>query len=106
MSPVSPTSLDRAEGLSTRPLAATSRSSFASVMMLGMSFREQEPPYPPEGFSVDEDRMYRTAEVTSHDGTDNSSVNAMVTFWVRVSTWEDEFERALLKTILGWLRDD
>jgi hypothetical protein len=50
--------------------------------------------------------MYRTAEVTSQDGTDLSSVDATVAFWVRVSTWEDGFERALLATILGWLRDD
>ena len=97
---------------------------------------EQDPPYPPEDFSVEDnledleqmdsehrngtrytytvtnadetqvlgciyllpndDRMYRTAEVTSHDGTDLSSVDATVAFWVRVSTWEDGFERALL----------
>ena len=107
---------------------------------------EQEPPYPPEDFSVDDnledleqmndehrngtrytytvmnadetqalgciylapndDRMYRTAEVTSHDGTDLSTVDATVAFWVRVSTWEDGFERALLKAVLSWLRDD
>ena len=87
---------------------------------------EQDPPYPPEDFSVEynledleqmdsehrtgtrytytvmnaeetqvlgciyllpnDDRMYRTAEVTSHDGTDLSSVDATVAFWVRVST--------------------
>ena len=107
---------------------------------------EQEPPYPPEDFSVDDnledleqmdsehrngtrytytvlnadetqvlgciyllpndDRMYRTAEVTSHDGTDLASVDATVAFWVRVSTWEDGFERALLEAVLDWLRDD
>jgi transposase-like protein len=106
---------------------------------------EQEPPWPPEDFSVEgnledlvrmdgehrngtrytytvvnadqsqvlgciyfaanDDRMYRTAEVTSHDGTDLSSIDATVAFWVRVSTWEDGFERALLAAILGWLRD-
>ena len=81
---------------------------------------EQEPPYPPEDFSVEDnledleqmhsehrngtrytytvvnagetqvlgcvyllpndDRMYRTAEVTSHDGTDLSTVDATVAF--------------------------
>lgn len=107
---------------------------------------EQDPPYPPEDFSVEDnledlqqmdsehrnktrytytvmnadetqvlgciyllpndDRMYRTAEVVSHDGTDLSSVDATVAFWVRVSTWESGFERALLDAVLGWLRDD
>ena len=107
---------------------------------------EQDPPYPPEDFSVEDnledleqmdsqhrcgtrytytvmnaeetevlgciyllpndDRMYRTAKVTSHDGTDLSSVDATVSFWVRVSTWEDGFERTLLAAVLKWLRDD
>ena len=107
---------------------------------------EQEPPYPPEDFSVEDnledlelmngehvngtrytytvmnsdetqvlgciyllpnnDRMYRTAEVTSHDGSDFSSIDATVAFWVRVSSWEDGFERVLLDAVLGWLRDD
>ena len=106
---------------------------------------EQDPPYPPEDFTVDDnledleqmdeehrsgsrytytvmntdesrvlgcvyllpndDRMYRTAEVTSHDGTDLTSVDAMVSFWVRVSTWDDGFERTLLEAVLAWLRD-
>jgi hypothetical protein len=44
--------------------------------------------------------------VTSHDGTDLSSVDATVSFWVRVSTWKDGFERALLAAVLNWLRDD
>ena len=107
---------------------------------------EQDPPYPPEDFSVEDnledlqqmdsehrnrtrytytvmnadatqvlgciyllpndDRMYRTAEVASHDGTDLSTVDATVTFWVRVSTWENGFERVLLDAVLGWLRDE
>jgi len=107
---------------------------------------EQDPPYPPEDFSVEDnledlqqmdsehrnrtrytytvmntdetqvlgcvyllpndDRMYRTAKVASLDGTDLSSVDATVAFWVRVSTWESGFERALLDAVLGWLRDD
>ena len=107
---------------------------------------EQDPPYPPEDFSVEDnledlkqmdaehrkgtrytytvmnsdetevlgcvyllpsnDRMYRTAEVTSHDGTDLSSVDATVLFWARVSTWQDGFERTLLEAVLDWLRSD
>jgi hypothetical protein len=107
---------------------------------------EQDPPYPPEDFSVDDnledlqrmyeehcngtrytytvmnadetqvlgciyllphdDRMYRSAEVTTHDGTDLSSVDVTVAFWVRVSTWEDGFERVVLASVLRWLRDD
>ena len=107
---------------------------------------EQDPPYPPEDFSVEDnlddleqmdsrhrsgarytytvmnapetqvlgcvylvpgdDPMYRSAEVTSHDGTDLSSVDATVSFWVRVSTWEEGFERRLLAAVLDWLRDD
>ena len=107
---------------------------------------EQDPPYPPADFSVEDnledlqqmdsdhrnrirytytvmnadetqvlgciyllsndDRMYRTAEVASYDGTDLSSVDATVAFWVRVSTWESGFERVLLDAVLGWLRDE
>ncbi|MEL7157608.1 MAG: GNAT family N-acetyltransferase [Actinomycetota bacterium] len=52
------------------------------------------------------DRMYRTADVTSHDGTDLSSVDATLSFWVRVSTWDDGFERILLERVLAWLADD
>ena len=53
-----------------------------------------------------DDRMYQTAEVTSLDGTDLSSVDATVAFWVRVSTWATGFERVLLETLLSWLQDD
>lgn len=53
-----------------------------------------------------DDPMYRTARITSHDGNDLSSVDAMVSFWVRVSTWEDGFERDLLAALLDWLRND
>ena len=107
---------------------------------------EQDPPYPPEDFSVEDnledlkqmdsrhrrgsrytytvmnadetqvlgciyllpndDPMYGAAQVTSHDGTDLSSVDATVSFWVRTSTWEDGFERTLLAAVLDWLRDD
>ena len=101
---------------------------------------EQDPPYPPDDFSVEDnledlqqmdsehrnrtrytytvmnadetqvlgciyilpndDRMYRTAKVASHDGTDLSSVDATVAFWVRGSTWENGFERTLLEAVL------
>ncbi len=107
---------------------------------------EQDPPYPPEDFSVEDnlgdleqmigehtkgtrytytvmnadetqtlgciymlgnnDRMYRSAVVSSHDGTDFSSIDATVSFWVRVSTWENGFERSLLAAVLDWLRDE
>ena len=107
---------------------------------------EQDPPYPPANFSVEDnlkdlekmdsahrdgsrytytvmnademqalgciyfapndDRMYLTAEVTTHDGSDLSSVDATVSFWVRPSTWKDGFERVVLDAVLGWLRQD
>jgi len=107
---------------------------------------EQDPPYPPEDFSVEDNRsdlewmsgnhregsrytytvmrsdetealgcvyvlagddpMYQTAEVTSHDGTDLSAIDATVSFWVRPSTWDEGFERTLLEAVLAWLRDD
>ncbi|MEM8925477.1 MAG: hypothetical protein AAGD35_18390 [Actinomycetota bacterium] len=107
---------------------------------------EQDPPYPPEDFSVadnlvdldtmhgehqagtrytytvmnanetqtlgciyflpSDDRMYRTATVASHDGTDLSSCDATIAFWVRVSTWEEGFERTLLGAVLDWVRND
>ena len=57
-------------------------------------------------FAPNDDRMYTTAEVTSYDGTDFSSVDATVAFWVRPSTWGAGFERLLLEGVLGWLRDD
>jgi hypothetical protein len=56
-------------------------------------------------FLPNNDRMYKTAEVTSHDGTDFSSIDATISFWVLVSTWEDGFERASLDAVLSWLRD-
>jgi len=53
-----------------------------------------------------DDRMYLTAEVTSRDGTELSTVDATVSFWVRPSTWDDGFERMLLGAILKWLHND
>lgn len=50
-----------------------------------------------------DDRMYRTAVVTSFDGTDLSNIDATVAFWVRPSTWESGFERTVLDAVLGWL---
>jgi len=50
--------------------------------------------------------MYATAEVTRHDGSDFSIIDSTVAFWVRPSTWEDGFERALLEGVLVWLRCD
>ena len=53
-----------------------------------------------------DDRMYLTAEVTSRDGTELSTVDATVSFWVRPSTWDDGFERILLDAVLKWLHND
>ncbi|MEL6892869.1 MAG: hypothetical protein AAFP84_14825 [Actinomycetota bacterium] len=53
-----------------------------------------------------DDRLYRTAQVTSLDGTDLSSVDATVSFWVRVSTWDDGLERVVLAAVLDWLREE
>ncbi|MCB0990239.1 MAG: GNAT family N-acetyltransferase [Acidimicrobiales bacterium] len=55
---------------------------------------------------ANDDRMYQTATVTSHDGTDLSSVDATVVFWVRPSTWADGFERTLLEALLEWFGSD
>ncbi|MEZ5282314.1 MAG: GNAT family N-acetyltransferase [Acidimicrobiales bacterium] len=55
---------------------------------------------------ANDDRMYQTATVTSHDGTDLSSVDATVVFWVRPSTWADGFERTLLEALLDWFGSD
>jgi RimJ/RimL family protein N-acetyltransferase len=137
------------EGFVVRPLVPSDVALDHAAVMASREFLyhwEQDPPYPPEDFSIDDnladleqmdeahrnrsrytytvldgdesqvlgciyvlpsdDRMYRTAEVTSHDGTDLSSVDATVSFWVRPSTWEDGFERTLLAAVLDWLRDD
>ena len=107
---------------------------------------EQNPPYPPEDFSVSDnegdirkmysaheegsrytytvvnadetqilgcvylipsdDPMYSTAEVTTWDGTDLSTVDGTVSFWVRPSTWHQGFEGVILRVILNWLRND
>ncbi len=136
------------DGFLVRPLVPTDVVLDHEAVMSSREFLyhwEQDPPYPPEDFSVEDnladleqmdgehrsgsryaytvmnveetkvlgciyllpndDRMYRTAEVTSHDGTDLASVDATVAFWIRVSTWKDGFERVLLEAILGWLRD-
>ncbi len=53
-----------------------------------------------------DDRMYRTAEVTSYDGTDFATVDCTLSFWVRESTWKAGFEGGLLEAVLAWLRDD
>ena len=53
-----------------------------------------------------DDRMYLAAEVTSQDGTELSTVDVTVSFWVRPSTWDDGFERILLDAVLKWLHND
>lgn len=130
------------DGFIVRPLVPTDVVLDHDAVMASREFLyhwEQDPPYPPEDFSVEDnlvdlelmaeahragsrytytvliadesealgciyllpndDRLYRTAVVTSHDGTDLSSVDATVSFWVRPSTWEDGFERTLLDTL-------
>jgi RimJ/RimL family protein N-acetyltransferase len=132
------------DGFVVRPLLPSDVALDYAAVMGSRDFLyhwEQDPPYPPEDFSVDDnladleqmdeahrgrsrytytvlnadesevlgciyllpadDRMYRTAEVTSHDGTDLSSVDATVSFWVRPSTWADGFERTLLAAVLA-----
>ena len=134
-------------GYVVRPLRADDNELDYAAVMETREFLyhwEQEPPYPAEDFSLEEnledlvgmveahrdgirytytvmnadetetlgclyffpndDRMYRTAEVTSHDGTDFSSIDLVLGFWVRTSTWESGFEATLLEGVLGWLR--
>ena len=136
------------DGFVVRPLVPSDAVLDHEAVMASREFLyhwEQDPPYPPPDFSVEDnledlvqmddehrggtrytytvmnaeesqvlgciyllpgdDRMYRSAEVMSHDGTDLSSVDATVWFWVRPSTWEAGFERILLDAVLAWLRD-
>ena len=137
------------DGFIVRPLLPSDVALDYDAVMSSRDFLfhwEQDPPYPPEDFSVEDnlkdlgkmdsahrdgsrytytvmkadetealgciyllpndDRMYLTADVSSHDGTDLSTVDATVSFWVRPATWENGFERVLLAAVLGWLRQD
>lgn len=137
------------DGFVVRPLVPSDAELDHAAVMASREFLfhwEQDPPYPPEDFSVagnlvdlekmdeahqngsrytysvltadesqvlgcvyllpNDDRLYRTAEVTSHDGTDLSTVDVTVSFWVRPATWADGFERTLLSATLDWLRGD
>ncbi len=138
------------DGFVVRPLVPSDVVLDHDAVMASREFLfhwEQDPPYPPADFSVEDnladlekmddahrsgsrytytvmnadqtqvlgciyllpndDRMYRNAQVTSHDDTtDLASVDATVSFWVRPSTWEQGFERQLLAAVLDWLRDD
>jgi RimJ/RimL family protein N-acetyltransferase len=137
-----------ADGFIVRPLVPSDVALDYDAVMSSREFLyhwEQDPPYPPEDFSIEDnladlelmatahregsrytytvlnrdesealgciyllpndDRLYRTAEVTSHDGTDLSSIDATVSFWVRTSTWDSGFERDVLEAVLGWLRE-
>jgi RimJ/RimL family protein N-acetyltransferase len=139
----------RGEGFLVRPLRPADVELDHEAVMSSREFLydwEQDPPYPPEDFSVadnledlqkmdrnhcdgsrftytvmngdetqvlgciyllpTDDFMYRNARLISHDGTDLSSVDAMVFFWVRVSTWESGFERIVLDAVLRWLHND
>lgn len=137
-----------ADGFVIRPLEPSDAVLDHDAVMASRDFLfhwEQDPPYPPEDFSVEDNRsdlewmadnhrnglrytytvmntdetqalgciyllpgddpMYKTADVTSHDGTDLSTTDAAVSFWVRPSTWGDGFETTLLEALLDWLRD-
>lgn len=137
------------DGFVVRPLLPSDVVADHDAVMASREFLyhwEQDPPYPPDDFSVEDDlvdleqmrgehlagtrftytvtdhhgtqvlgciyllppddRLYRSATVTSHDGTDLSTVDATVSFWVRPSTWESGLERTLLGALLGWLRDE
>ena len=137
------------DGFIVRPLTPSDVALDYDAVMSSRDFLihwEQDPPYPPEDFSVEDnlkdlekmfrahqhgsrytytvmnaaetevlgcvylipndDRMYLTAEVTSHDGTNLATVDATVSFWVRPSTWDDGFEREVLGAILEWLQSD
>lgn len=146
---VEPASGFTGEGFLVRPLLPSDVELDHDAVMSSREFLyhwEQDPPYPPEDFSVEDnlidlqkmdrnhrdgtrytytvmnrdetqvlgclyllpadDGVYRNAQVTSHDGTDLTSVDATVFFWVRVSTWASGFERTVLDAVLRWLRDD
>jgi RimJ/RimL family protein N-acetyltransferase len=146
---IEPASGFTGDGFVVRPLVPSDVVLDHEAVMSSREFLydwEQDPPYPPEDFSVEDnledleqmdsrhrsgarytytvmnadetevlgcvyllpnyDPMYRSAEVTSHDGTDFSTVDATVSFWVRLSTWKAGFERTLLAAVLEWLRDD
>lgn len=137
------------DGFVIRPLVVADVELDYAAVMASRDFLfhwEQDPPYPPEDFSVDDnlvdvekmaerhrtgvrytytvmnadqsealgcvyllpndDPIYQAARATSHDGTDLSSVDATVSFWVRPSTWESGFERTLLAALLAWLQED
>ena len=138
-----------ADGFVVRPLLPSDAALDYDAVMSSREFLfhwEQDPPYPSEDFSVEDnlkdlekmysahcdgsrytytvmnaaetqvlgciyflpndDRMYGTAAVTSHDGTDLSTVDATISFWVRPSTWEAGLERLVLGAVLGWLHHD
>lgn len=146
---VEPAAGFRSDGFVVRPLTPSDVVLDHDAVMASREFLyhwEQEPPYPPDDFSVadnladlermdaahrdgsrytysvlnadeshvlgcvyllpNDDRMYRNARVTSHDGTDLSTIDATVSFWVRPSTWADGFEGTVLAGVLAWLRDD
>ncbi|MEM9465962.1 MAG: hypothetical protein AAGA90_11345 [Actinomycetota bacterium] len=137
------------DGFVVRPLRPSDNPIDHEAVMSTREFLyhwEQEPPYPAEDFSLEEnledleqmatahddgirytftvmnadetqalgclyffpndDRMFPSAVVTSHDGTDFGSVDLVMAFWVRASTWDDGFEAVLLEAVLEWIRTD
>ncbi len=138
----------RGDGFVLRPLSPSDNELDHPAVMETREFLyhwEQEPPYPAEDFSLEEnledlvmmdeahregvrytytvmnadetevlgctyffpndDRMFPSATVTSHDGTDFSTVDLVWSFWVRTSTWERGFEATLLTAVNEWIRE-
>lgn len=56
-------------------------------------------------FFPNDDRMWRTAEVTAGDASGFASVDLVVAFWARVDTWAGGFERTLLDGVWDWVRN-
>ena len=137
------------DGFVVRPLLPSDNALDHAAVMETREFLyhwEQEPPYPPEDFSLEEnledlegmaqahedgirytytvmnadetevlgclyfmpndDRMYPSATVSSHDGSDFTTVDLLLGFWVRTSTWADGFEATLLAAVLAWIERD
>lgn len=138
-----------ADGFIVRPLAASDAVLDHDAVMASREFLfhwEQDPPYPPADFSVDDNRsdlewmtdnhrdgarytytvmnaeqsqvlgciyliagddpMFQSAEVTTRDGTDLTTADAAVSFWVRPALWDSGFEHTLLDALVRWLRSD
>ncbi len=136
------------DGFVVRPLLPTDNELDHAAVMVSREFLyhwEQEPPYPPEDFSLEDnladleqmrgeheagtrytytvmnadetaclgcvyffpndDRMWRTAEITSGDDAGFGGVDLVFSFWARVDTWAEGFEHTLLAGVWQWIHD-